>query len=137
MPHDSVLVENTRAWLVKADADLRSAVADLSVEPPIPEDVLFHCQQAAEKALKAFLTWHDQSFDKTHDLEKLGLQSTGIDSNLILLMDRAKRLTKYAWMFRYPGAPYDPTREEADRALALAREIVEAIQGRLPAEVRP
>ena len=137
MPPDPVKRENTRAWLAKADTDIRSAVADLSVTPPIIEDVLFHCQQAAEKALKAFLTWHDRSFDKTHDLERLGLDCISIDVDLVSLLDRAKELTRYAWMFRYPGAPYNPTGEEANEALALAREVVGAVLSRLPSEVRP
>jgi HEPN domain-containing protein len=31
---------------------------------------VFHCQQAAEKALKGFLAWHDTPFRKTHDLRR-------------------------------------------------------------------
>ncbi len=45
-----------RAWLKKADDDLRGAQVDLAAAPPLIEDALFHCQQAAEKAMKAFLT---------------------------------------------------------------------------------
>ena len=52
-------------------------------------------------------------------------------------MDKALPLTKYAWMFRYPGEPEEPTREEAEEALALAREVHEAVLLRLPGEVRP
>jgi HEPN domain-containing protein len=43
---------------------------------------MFHCQQAAEKALKAFLTFHDQPFRKTHDLASLGKQCANIDATL-------------------------------------------------------
>ena len=31
----------------------------------------FHCQQAAEKSLKAYLTWRDEPFEKTHSLVAL------------------------------------------------------------------
>jgi hypothetical protein len=31
---------------------------------------VFHCQQAAEKALKGFLAWHDVPFRKTHTLKR-------------------------------------------------------------------
>jgi HEPN domain-containing protein len=74
MAHDPVLVENAAAWLQKAGQDLRRVERCLADEPPDVEDALFHCQQAAEKALKAFLTWHDQPFKKTHDLAALGSQ---------------------------------------------------------------
>jgi HEPN domain-containing protein len=30
---------------------------------------VFHAQRAAEKAMKAFLAWHDVPFRKTHNLE--------------------------------------------------------------------
>jgi len=40
----------------------------LKASLPFLEDALFHCQQAVEKALKGFLTWHDRPFEKTHDL---------------------------------------------------------------------
>ena len=62
MPPDPVRVADTRAWLEKAEQDLRSAQADLAFAPPIMGDAVFHCQQAVEKALKAFLTWHDRPF---------------------------------------------------------------------------
>lgn len=39
--------------------------------------------------------------------------------------------------FRYPGEPEQPTQEEAEEALALAREVYEAILTRLPKEIRP
>ncbi len=57
MQHDPVRIADTSSWLEKATTDIRSAKADLDVTPPILTDALFHCQQAVEKALKAFLTW--------------------------------------------------------------------------------
>ena len=56
MAAESERAADTRAWLSKAEADLRGATVDLAADPPLLEDALFHCQQAAEKALKAFLT---------------------------------------------------------------------------------
>jgi len=71
MQHDPVRAADTRAWLSKAQQDLRAAALDLTASPPLLEDTLFHCQQAVEKALKALLTWHDRPFRKTHDLVEL------------------------------------------------------------------
>ena len=56
---DSVQTADTKAWLAKASQDLRRVEVLLAAEPPDVEGALFHSQQAAEKALKAFLTWHD------------------------------------------------------------------------------
>lgn len=66
---------DTQSWLRKASSDLRYAEIDLAARPAAPEDAVFHCQQAVEKALKAFLVWHDEPFQKTHDLGKLGNQA--------------------------------------------------------------
>lgn len=46
-------------------------------------------------------------------------------------------LTEYAWRFRYPGDPVEPSEDEAREALAIAGEAVEAILARLPPAVRP
>lgn len=137
MPLDPARVEDTKAWLVKAAVDLRAAQLDLDASPPLCEDAVFHCQQAAEKSLKAFLAWHDQPFRKTHDLEEIGTLCLEADPSLQSLVDRAVPLTEYAWRFRYPGEPIEPSREEAQEALLLAREVFDAIIVRLPTEVRP
>lgn len=42
-----------RQWLFKARHDLRSAKRLFTDEPPILDTAAYHCQQAAEKALKA------------------------------------------------------------------------------------
>jgi len=46
-------------------------------------------------------------------------------------------LTKYAWKYRYPGDPVEPLPEEAEEALAIARQVFDAVLSRLPGEVRP
>src|SRR5262249_21392840 len=97
----------------------------------------FHCQQAAEKALKAFLTWHDRPFGMVHNLNELGQSCIEIDSTLAKPLGRRAVLNKYASRFRYPGTAYDLTLEQATSAVELAREIVSAIVQRLPADVQP
>ena len=137
MPHDPVRVADTRAWLAKAALDLRSAEVDLAAHPPITSDALFHCQQAVEKALKAFLTWHDHPFRKTHDLVELGGRCVALDATLEPSLRTAGPLTEYAWRFRYPGEVDEPAREEAEQSLKVARSVVTAVVQRLPAEARP
>ena len=59
----------TQAWFVKANDDLREAEFVLTANPPFIGSSLFHSEQAVEKAIKGFLTWHDQAF-LTDDLEQ-------------------------------------------------------------------
>ena len=74
---------------------------------------------------------------KTHDLRELGEACARLDGSLAFLAERAEDLTPFAWVFRYPGEPGQPTPEEAESALTLAREVYEAILARLPKEVQP
>jgi HEPN domain-containing protein len=48
--------------------------------------VLFHCQQAVEKALKECLAWHDRAFRKTHSLEELGASWERVEPTLETVM---------------------------------------------------
>ena len=129
--------DEAREWMSKVASDLRGASIDLAAEPPLVEDALFHCQQAVEKSLKAFLAWSDLPFRKTHSLEELGRQCCGIDAGLEKVVDEAIPLTEYAWAFRYPGAPPTPEPAEGKDALDIAVRLVGAIADRLPREAVP
>jgi HEPN domain-containing protein len=140
MPHDPLLIAETKGWFRRAANDLRAATHEFTAVPPLLGDIVFHCQQAAEKAMKGFLTWHNRPFRKTHSLEEIGEQCLEIDETLKPIVDRVVPLTEYAWKFRYPGVPDEPEEpsvSEAQDALARAREVYEAVLSRLPAEVRP
>ena len=135
MAFDIELVAETRGWMVKAAHDLRAAETLAAASPPLNDEAVFHCQQAAEKAIKSFLIWHDQTFRKTHNLEETGEQCLAIDPSLRAAIDRAVPLSEYAWKFRYPGVLIEPDSAETAEALAAAREVVAAIASRLPPEV--
>ena len=70
MPQDPAYVVATQAWFIKANEDLREAEFVLTASPPFIGSSLFHSEQAVEKALKGFLTWHQTAFT-TDDLEQL------------------------------------------------------------------
>jgi hypothetical protein len=53
------------------------------------------------------------------------------------VVDRAAPLTEYAWKFRYPGIPEEPSRQEAEEALAMSREVYQSLLSRLPGELKP
>ena len=72
--------ELTRNWLAKAQRDPLSAQHLAEAEIPLLDSAAYHCQQAAEKAIKAFLVYHDIRFGKTHDLDVLLAQAAEINS---------------------------------------------------------
>ena len=51
--------------------DYRTAERLLQDAEPIRESIAFHCQQAAEKYLKAFLVSRRIEFPKTHSIGRL------------------------------------------------------------------
>lgn len=59
MTQERWLLDEARGWTVRAERDL--AVARRIAEE-FPAESLFHCQQSAEKWLKAFLTWRQVAF---------------------------------------------------------------------------
>ena len=128
MPHDAELVAETKAWLDRAQTDIRAANHEWTADPPLVEDIVFHAQQAVEKCF---------IFRKTHNIEELAESCLRIDPTLKDLADKAVPLTEYAWRYRYPGEPQSPSREEATEALNTATEVYEALLARLPGEVRP
>lgn len=134
---DPALLAETRAWFKKAAEDLRAADVERAADPPVSGDIVFHAQQASEKALKGFLVWHGETFRKTHSLEELGEQCLKIDASLRSLVDEAVPLTEYAWKFRYPGELDAPSVQECDEALRKARSLFEGVLERLPVEARP
>lgn len=126
-----------RSWLKKAAGDLRGADIDLAAIPPFIEDLLFHCQQAAEKTMKGFLTAHDRIFRKTHDLDELASACEDIDPTLIEILNPARDLTVFAWEFRYPGEADVPSLEEARQFREIAVKVYQSILARLPQEAHP
>jgi len=78
------LLDETRGWIERAQGDLRAAEI---CAPELPATALFHCQQAAEKYLKAYLTWNQKVFRKTHELRELVAACALIDPSLKSTLD--------------------------------------------------
>jgi HEPN domain-containing protein len=124
-------LQEAREWLARAERDLQAAQNELQASPPLPEISAYHAQQAAEKALKAFLTAHSVPFRFTHDLVELQAQCQGLDPRFARFLTAAQTLNPYATQFRYPGGPLAPPESETAQALELANGIVRFVQQEL------
>jgi HEPN domain-containing protein len=116
----------------KADNDLKAVKYLLAMEDA-PLDVLsFHCQQAVEKYLKAYLTWVDVRVTKTHDLSSILNLCIEKDKEFEKL-DREKisKLTIYAVEIRYPEEYIETNPEEVKAFYKLAKEVRELVMKRL------
>lgn len=129
----------TREWLTKAAHDLQNARI-VSAVPDGPLDTaIYHCQQAAEKSLKAWLVFRKQPVERTHDLTRLVILAAGGDARFLDWEEAANVLTPYASAFRYPGLTADPlpSRTEFDEALRLPEGVHVFITDLLPKEPAP
>jgi|YNPNPStandDraft_1061719.scaffolds.fasta_scaffold55033_6 HEPN domain-containing protein len=126
-----------RNWLRKSQSDLGSARQLLQGPQVYLDTAVYHCQQAAEKALKAFLTYHDISFARTHDLTELVALAESANPALGTWMPAAQELTPYAVQFRYPGDMLEPESAEAAHALQQAEALVAFVLTLLPDEAKP
>jgi HEPN domain-containing protein len=125
---DEVTRGEVAAWLTKARRDLDSAYRLVADFPPYRDTATYHCQQAAEKALKALLTADETNFPKTHDLTVLLALAATKHADLAALADAAIVLTPYATLFRYPSAVVEPDDADVKEALSLARQVLEAVE---------
>ncbi len=129
-----LLRNEAEKWLAQAAKDCNAAQLLILAEP---SRSTFHSQQAAEKAIKAFLTYRQIVFRKTHDLTDLGSQCIAADPTLKPILKQVQDLTDYASIFRYPDAPYEPDSAEAQEALTIATLLCKEVKQRLDAAIKP
>jgi HEPN domain-containing protein len=134
---DEAKRELVQAWLLKAQSDLLSARTLASASVQLLDTAIYHCQQSAEKAVKAILVFHDEPFDKTHDIGKVLRLAVAFEPRLTPMEDAADRLTRYAFIFRYPGARLLPTQPEFDQAFADAEAFYALAFEVLPTAAHP
>ena len=120
-----------KEWLKKAEADIRLAEYLLAENAPFWEAIAFHCQQSAEKYLKAFLVQHQIEFPKTHDLEKLLELMAKADKKTSTRLLFAKELTPFGVLVRYPDDALRVDRKKAETALSLAQKVEKGIRPKL------
>ena len=113
------------AWVRKAEQDW---ITVGSLDPSVVASVIcFHCQQYAEKMIKAKLIFYGVNPPRIHGLAALlDILSDyeTVDENLY---DRASTLEEYAVGVRYPGQYGMPTVADAKDAYNVALDIAQAM----------
>jgi HEPN domain-containing protein len=93
----------TAAWVRKAEEDYMSAQNLRGSALPVHNSVCFHCQQLAEKYLKAILEELGLSIPKTHQLDDVLQLLLPSHPTLKALRRGLIFLTNFAVETRYPG----------------------------------
>lgn len=90
-------------WLKFAQMDYDTALhLHKSMIPEPLEIICFHCQQSAEKAVKALMLSFDMEIPRTHDLGLLTGQMGEHAAITQEILDACNALTSYAVNIRYP-----------------------------------
>lgn len=109
-------------WLAFAEIDYKSAKSLYKDE--LFSTAAYHCQQAAEKALKAYLVHKKQQILKTHDLIKLGALCALFDKDFQKLGTALEVITPFATKFRYPSEFDIPDKGKVDILLEETRFVL-------------
>jgi len=99
MKNEALVIE----WLDYAKMDFGTAVyLHKNMIPEPLEIVCYHCQQYAEKILKALLIGLDMPLSKTHDLGMLADKIAEVISVPDSVLDACDNLSPYGVKVRYP-----------------------------------
>lgn len=123
-----------RQWIAKARNDLLDADNNLASDRVPADTVCFHCQQAAEKFLKAVLAAKGIPPPRTHILLVLLDSIALVLPSVKTLREDLVILTPYAVSARYPDDDFDmPTLEDAKEARQCAKRIWTWLEKEMPA----
>ena len=126
--------ERAKERVAFAHNDLRAA--EVLMRENIFNEVCFHAQQCAEKAIKSFLVFKGKPVPKTHRLVDLLEDAVKLEPTLESFHESCLILDQYYIPARYPDAVIGSKpsglllRSEAQEALEAARSIFESIRSR-------
>jgi HEPN domain-containing protein len=123
----------TAEWVRKAEADFIAANKLGQKRITLHDQVCFHCEQAAEKYLKALMEELNLTIPRTHNLVAILPLLTPHHRSLRSMRRGLDFLTRFAVEFRYPGE--NASKRQARAALRWANRVRTAARALLA--VRP
>ncbi|MFH0898898.1 MAG: HEPN domain-containing protein [bacterium] len=112
-------------WLRIAKEDLLAA--KMLIKGELFSAVVYHCQQSAEKSLKAYLILKKHPIIKTHDLINLLELCMSFDNEFCKKFDAANYINPFSSKFRYPTEFDIPDQVDAKLALKHAASIMKFV----------
>ena len=120
-------VSEIKQWIIKGDHDLGTAKITYLHIPEYLDTVTFHCQQAVEKYLKAYLIFQSTTFRFSHDLVYLLDLINQNDSDFEEYYDSVSELQGYAVEIRYPNETIYLSNEKVEKAISIAKIVRELV----------
>jgi HEPN domain-containing protein len=117
-------------WIKFAQNDYEAAlILSDRFRPPL-EAVCYHCQQSAEKILKAYMIAQTGTRRQIHDLGELLNDCLQYSVDFDTLRKPCIQLNPYSRLARYP-ATIEPTEHHMNQALKAASQILELTKSKL------
>jgi HEPN domain-containing protein len=127
--------KTTREWVRKAESDFQLALVIARVSNQFHDEQCFHCQQSAEKHLKALLEELGLAIPRTHILKDL-LALLLLHHPILAHFRRGLTfLTRFAVETRYPGD--QANKRQATAALRWAGKVRDGCRSLLGLPRRP
>lgn len=131
-----------KRWLAQAKRDL--GFGQLAIPGKYFEHGCFLAEQAAQKALKAFLLFKGSRYVFEHSVQVLARRCTEADKDFVRFVSEGGLLDQYYTAPRYPDAVNPPaipgdiyTREQAQQALSVAQAIIQTVASKLTSHRTP
>ncbi|MHB1664489.1 MAG: HEPN domain-containing protein [bacterium] len=113
-----------------ADILIKKAEKDLNIAKSLPienhdflDGICFHCQQAVEKYLKAYLAYNNHKINYNHNIEETLSRCSTIDISFVKLQElNIDQLTDYAVTVRYDDI-IEPTLDDAKEAINITEKV--------------
>jgi len=122
---------DVKKWILFAQMDFDCATSMAEKFRPPLEIVCYHCQQTAEKILKAYIIANTNAPPKkTHELEDLLKTCVQYCADFDKFRAMCGSLTSYIFLTRYPSN-IDLTEHAMKRAIKDANEILEFTKSKL------
>jgi HEPN domain-containing protein len=123
---------NVNEWVRFAQMDFDAAKNMSVLHKPKPLEIIcYHCQQSAEKILKAYAIAQGEPLIKTHDINLILKQCVKYDQQFDDYAKTCIKLTDYAVAARYPAGEDSVTEDDMNAALKDATEILEFTKSRI------
>ena len=126
--------ELIKAWITKAKHDLDTAKLVFVSLPDYDDTIAFHCQQAIEKILKAYLIFLEIEFKQVHDLGYLLNLIVTKDESLEIYYTKVDEISRYAVQIRYPDEIIRLSKQQIQDAIHLADQLYILIENKVKPE---
>ncbi|MFN0050222.1 MAG: HEPN domain-containing protein [Cytophagales bacterium] len=119
-------IDVVNQWVDKSKEDLDMAKRAIAFQPFYTASCCFHCQQSAEKLLKATLIFFEYEITKDLKTHNLNLLVSLLENHIELDFDFhywIDELNDYGVKPRYPTDTGQPTYSEAEEAILICQKI--------------